>query len=84
MMESGQRERMFVPSALVQLPPFPTVAVRVLKLASDTDSSLQQLSDTIATDPVFGSEILRDRQLASLWPAQPDLQHHGGSRLAWY
>lgn len=59
MQESGQAERMFVPLALVQLPPFPTVAVKVLKLASNTDSSLQQLGDTIATDPVFGSEILK-------------------------
>lgn len=59
MKDPDQSERMFVPLALVQLPPFPTVAVKVLKLASNTDSSLQQLGDTVAADPVFGSEILK-------------------------
>ena len=47
-----------VPWALVQLPPFPLVATRVLQLAAKSDSSLHQLSALISTDQAFSSEIL--------------------------
>ncbi len=47
-----------VPWALVRLPPFPKVATRVLQLVSKNDSSLYQLSNLIASDQAFSSEIL--------------------------
>ena len=47
-----------VPWSLIHLPPFPQVALRVLQLVSRDHLSLRQLSDLIATDQAFASEIL--------------------------
>jgi putative nucleotidyltransferase with HDIG domain len=45
--------------ALDNLPPFPTVALRAMKLLSGTDTCLGELCDLIRCDPVFTGEILR-------------------------
>src|SRR5205085_7005580 len=44
---------------LENFPPFPLVALRVMKVLSGTDSSLREICDLIRTDPVFTAEILR-------------------------
>ena len=47
-----------MPWAHLRLPPFPRVAVRVLRLANDENVSLHQLCDLISSDPAFASEVL--------------------------
>ena len=44
--------------AQLRLPPFPQVAIRVMQLANKEDVQLHQLSDLIASDPAFASEVL--------------------------
>ena len=45
--------------AFDNLPPFPLVASRTLKVLSGTDTSLAELCDLIRPDAVFAAEILR-------------------------
>lgn len=47
-----------LPWAHLRLPPFPQVAIRVMQLANNENVQLHQLSDLIATDPGFASEVL--------------------------
>ena len=47
-----------MPWAHLRLPPFPQVAVRVLRLANDENVQLHQLCDLISSDPAFASEVL--------------------------
>ncbi len=47
-----------LPWAHLRLPPFPQVAVRVMQLASNGNVQLPQLSELIASDPAFASEVL--------------------------
>ena len=47
-----------MPWAHLRLPPFPQVAVRVLRLANDENVQLHQLCDLIHSDPAFASEVL--------------------------
>jgi HD-like signal output (HDOD) protein len=47
-----------MPWAHLRLPPFPQVAVRVMRLAGNENVQLHQLCDLIATDPAFASEVL--------------------------
>jgi putative nucleotidyltransferase with HDIG domain len=47
------------PWALRLLPPFPTVANRVMRLINSRDPDLQQIGDAIKLDPAFTAEILR-------------------------
>jgi putative nucleotidyltransferase with HDIG domain len=47
-----------IPWAHLRLPPFPQVAIRILQLANNENVQLHQLSDLIATDPGFASEVL--------------------------
>jgi len=44
---------------LVDLPPFPAVAIRALQLVSQSETRLAELHDLISADPAFASEILR-------------------------
>jgi len=44
---------------LVDLPPFPVVAIRALQLVSQSETRLAELHDLISADPAFASEILR-------------------------
>ena len=46
------------PWAHLRLPPFPRVAVKVLRLANDENVQLHQLCDLISSDPAFASEVL--------------------------
>ena len=46
-----------MPWAHLRLPPFPQVAVKVLRLASDENLQLHQLCDLISSDPAFASEV---------------------------
>ena len=46
-----------MPWAHLRLPPFPQVAVKVLRLASDENVQLHQLCDLISSDPAFASEV---------------------------
>ena len=45
--------------SLVDLPPFPAVAIRALQLVSKTETRLSELHDLISADPAFAAEILR-------------------------
>jgi HD-like signal output (HDOD) protein len=47
-----------MPWAHLRLPPFPQIAVRVLKLAGREDLQLHQLCELIAADGAFASEVL--------------------------
>lgn len=44
---------------LVDLPPFPAIAIRALQLVSKTETRLSELHDLISADPAFATEILR-------------------------
>src|SRR5271166_5345944 len=44
---------------LVDLPPFPAIAIRALQLVSNSETRLSELHDLICTDPAFAAEILR-------------------------
>ena len=44
---------------LVDLPPFPAVAIRALQLVSQSETRLSELHDLVSADPAFASEILR-------------------------
>jgi putative nucleotidyltransferase with HDIG domain len=48
-----------MPLAFVDLPPFPAVAMKALRLMSRKDSRLRELHDVIRADQAFSSEILR-------------------------
>ena len=59
-MQTGKQGEMVacMPWAHLRLPPFPQVAIRVLQLANNENVQLHQLSDVIASDPAFASEVL--------------------------
>src|SRR4051812_25554170 len=44
--------------AHVRIPPFPQVALTVLRLAADENVQLGRLGDLISSDPAFASEVL--------------------------
>ena len=46
------------PWAHLRLPPFPQVALRVLQLAKNENVQFRELSELIASDPAFASEVL--------------------------
>ena len=54
----GRRNEVRLPWAHLRLPPFPEVAIRIMQLANNENVQLHQLSDLIATDPGFASEVL--------------------------
>jgi HD-like signal output (HDOD) protein len=45
--------------SVVELPPFPAVAIRALQLASNNDIRLRELHEVICADQVFAGELLR-------------------------
>ncbi len=45
--------------ALVDLPPFPAVAIKALQLVSNSDSRLRELHYLISADPVLSAALLR-------------------------
>ncbi|MGD0860300.1 MAG: HDOD domain-containing protein [Terracidiphilus sp.] len=53
-----RKDEVRIPWAHLRLPPFPQVAIRILQLANNENVQLHQLSDLIATDPGFASEVL--------------------------
>lgn len=57
-MEKKNNPNANMPWAHLRLPPFPQVAVRILKLVSNENVQLHQLSELIASDPAFASEVL--------------------------
>ncbi len=59
-METEERtgQAVNMPWAHLRLPPFPRVAVKILRLATDENLQLHQLCDLISTDPAFASEVL--------------------------
>ncbi len=48
-----------LPLAFVELPPFPAVAIKALRVMSRHDSRLRELHDLIRADQAFSAEILR-------------------------
>ena len=48
-----------LPLAFVELPPFPAVAIKALRVMSRSDSRLRELHDLIRGDQAFSAEILR-------------------------
>lgn len=53
-----QRTEARLPWSHLRLPPFPQIALRVLELANEEDTSVQALCELIATDPAFAGEVL--------------------------
>lgn len=47
------------PLAPIGIPPFPSVAVRALQLASSEDASMREISKLLGLDSAFSTEILR-------------------------
>lgn len=47
------------PWALRLVPPFPSVAQRILALADKNDTNVQQVGDLVKKDPSFSAELLR-------------------------
>lgn len=47
-----------IPWSSLRIPPFPAVALKVLRLVQDENVSLSQISTLISTDPAFSSEAL--------------------------
>ena len=59
MLQNGLRREAVAPSwAHLRIPPFPQVALKVLQLANNENVQLHELSDLIAEDPAFASEVL--------------------------
>lgn len=58
MLNTARNETAERPWALINLPPFPAVAMRVLQLLSREDLGLKELTQQIQADPVLASEIL--------------------------
>src|SRR5579872_2684884 len=56
---SGQGDKTAKKITLVDLPPFPAVAIRALQLVSKSETRLSELHDLISSDPAFAAEILR-------------------------
>lgn len=54
-----QLARPQAPWALRLVPPFPTVAQRILALVNDPDANVADLSDLVKSDPSFAAELLR-------------------------
>ena len=54
-----QLARPQAPWALRLVPPFPAVAQRILALAYDPDTNINQLSELVKIDPSFAAELLR-------------------------
>lgn len=54
-----QVETKDLPLAFVELPPFPAVAIKALRVMSRHDSRLRELHDLIRADQAFSAEILR-------------------------
>ncbi len=48
-----------LPLAFVELPPFPAVAIKALRVMARSDSRLRELHDLIRADQAFSAEILR-------------------------
>lgn len=48
-----------LPLAFVELPPFPAVALKALRVMSRRDSRLRELHDLIRSDQAFSGEVLR-------------------------
>jgi HD-like signal output (HDOD) protein len=55
----GEGEKPELPVALVELPPFPAIAIKALQIASDSEMRLYELHQVICTDQVFSTELLR-------------------------
>src|SRR5579863_6436666 len=58
-MVAEQLARPQAPWALRLVPPFPAVAQRILALAYDPDTNINQLSELVKIDPSFAAELLR-------------------------
>jgi len=73
MFQSGNRtyEAVNHPWAHLRLPPFPQVAVRVLQLVNNENVQLHQISDLIASDPAFATEVLTIANSALYAPRFP-------------
>jgi putative nucleotidyltransferase with HDIG domain len=59
MTTSSRSEKTAVRLRLVDLPPFPAVALRALQLVSKSGTRLRELHDLISADPAFAAEILK-------------------------
>lgn len=56
---SHPSDRAQLPLALVEVPPFPALALRALQMVSSEFGRLRELGDLISADPAFSAEILR-------------------------
>jgi HD-like signal output (HDOD) protein len=56
--EGHSDERASFPWAHLRIPPFPQVAIQMLRLTSNEDVSMRHLSGLISSEPAFSSEVL--------------------------
>lgn len=54
-----QSEQAQFPLALVEVPPFPAVAIKALQMVSTEFGRFRELGDLVSADPAFSSQILR-------------------------
>jgi putative nucleotidyltransferase with HDIG domain len=59
------------PWAFFSLSPFSQIAIRVMKLVNQEDAPFSQISDLIASDPAFSSEVLKIANSAWYSPRVP-------------
>jgi putative nucleotidyltransferase with HDIG domain len=59
------------PWALRQVPPFPSVAQRIMALAGQENSSPQEVGHLVTIDPSFSAELLRFANSALFGPQRP-------------
>jgi HD-like signal output (HDOD) protein len=57
--KSHEPEQPRISVALVEIPPFPATAVKLLRVISSEASRLKEISDLISTDPALSGEVLR-------------------------
>jgi putative nucleotidyltransferase with HDIG domain len=59
------------PWALRQVPPFPSVAQRIMALAGQEDANPQEVGQLVTMDPSFSAELLRFANSALFGPQRP-------------
>jgi HD-like signal output (HDOD) protein len=56
--EKSSKETAALPWAHLRIPPFPQVAIQLLRLTNDEQVSMRQLSLLISSEPAFSTEVL--------------------------
>lgn len=57
--KAPQSEQAAIAVSLIEIPPFPAVALKTLQLISNASSHLSKISEMLSADPVLSGEVLR-------------------------